>query len=58
MNIKPGRIVMLLGGSGAGKTTYVNAIIMTAGRHLCQIRINEEIIHFRKFFYSLQFTES
>ena len=26
MNIKPGRLVMLLGGSGAGKTTYVNAI--------------------------------
>lgn len=26
MNIKPGRLVMLLGGSGAGKTTFVNAI--------------------------------
>ncbi len=26
MSIKPGRLVMLLGGSGAGKTTYVNAI--------------------------------
>ncbi len=26
MNIKPGRLVMLLGGSGAGKTTYLNAI--------------------------------
>ena len=26
MNIKPGRLVMLLGGSGAGKTTDVNAI--------------------------------
>ena len=26
MAIKPGRLVMLLGGSGAGKTTYVNAI--------------------------------
>ncbi len=26
MNIKPGRMVMLLGGSGAGKTTFVNAI--------------------------------
>ena len=26
MGIKPGRLVMLLGGSGAGKTTYVNAI--------------------------------
>ena len=27
MNIKPGRMVLLLGGSGAGKTTLVNAII-------------------------------
>ena len=26
MQIKPGRLVMLLGGSGAGKTTFVNAI--------------------------------
>ena len=27
MNIKPGRMVLLLGGSGAGKTTLINAII-------------------------------
>lgn len=26
MNIEPGRMVLLLGGSGAGKTTFVNAI--------------------------------
>ena len=26
MQVKPGRLVMLLGGSGAGKTTYLNAI--------------------------------
>ena len=26
MNIKPGRMVLLLGGSGAGKTTFVNAV--------------------------------
>ncbi len=26
MNIKPGRLVMLLGGSGAGKTTFLNAV--------------------------------
>lgn len=56
MNIKPGHMVLLLGGSGAGKTTFVNAV---NGYEKAKAEIllnNENVYHnYKKMQYDIGF---